>query len=59
MIVTEHSQSCAGWSRGAIAPMAGVSYLIPTDTRIKPRLFFAPGFKGASNVLHLSVEKDF
>lgn len=59
VIVTEHSQACSGWSRGAIAPMAGVSYLIPTDTRIKPRVFFAPGFKGSSSVIHLSLEGAF
>jgi len=56
---TEYWQTCHGWSRGAVAPVGGVSYLFPEVLGAKPRLFFAPGLKGSSSVLHLSIERAF
>jgi hypothetical protein len=47
----------SGFSRSYLAPMAGISYAPQIKLLgARPRVFFAPGFGGSSNVLHLSVE---
>jgi len=54
---TVTTEECRGWSRGALSPMAGVSYLAPIRVLgAAPRLFLAPGFGKASSVLNLSLE---
>lgn len=54
---TVTTEDCKGYARGAMAPMAGVSYLAPFRMLgAAPRLFLAPGFGTSSTVLHLSVE---
>ena len=45
-----------GFSKSAIAPMLVLSYRLPAVQGISPRLSFMPGIKGASPVVHLSVE---
>lgn len=50
--------TCAGFSRGAVAPLAGITYQPPVSFMgLKPRVWFSPGMKGSSSVIHLSVEK--
>ena len=46
---------CYGFSRGAVAPIIGLTYS-PKTSGIRPRFWFTPGLMGASSVLHLSVE---
>ena len=48
-----------GFTPGAILPAVAVSYALPlTFSGVHPRVTFMPGFKGASNVFHLSIEKE-
>lgn len=49
--------TCAGFSRGAVAPLAGITYQPAVSfMSFKPRVWFSPGMKGSSSVVHLSVE---
>ena len=50
--------TCTGFSRGAITPLAGLTYAPSwTFMGFKPRGWLAPGFGKSSTVIHLSVEK--
>jgi hypothetical protein len=50
--------TCAGFSRGAVAPLAGITYQPAVSFMgAKPRVWFSPGMKGSSSVIHLSLEK--
>lgn len=54
---TKTTEDCKGFSRGAMAPMAGVSYLAPYRVLgAAPRLFIAPGIGKSSTVAHISFE---
>lgn len=54
---TKTTEDCKGFSRGALAPMAGVSYLAPFRVLgAAPRMFVAPGIGKSSTVAHISLE---
>ena len=55
--VYEQRESCAGFSRSVLTPMAGLSIASPVSVLgATPVLFVAPGFGRAASVLHLSVQ---
>lgn len=55
--VYEQRESCAGFSRGYLTPMAGLSIASPWSVLgATPVLFAAPGFGKAASVLHISVQ---
>jgi hypothetical protein len=50
-------EECKGFSRGALTPLAAMSYAVPISIAgATPRIWFMPGFKSASSVAHLSLE---
>lgn len=56
-VVTEN---CMGFGRGALVPLAALSYVVPLEVGgFKPRMWFMPGIKGHSSVFHISVEREF
>lgn len=56
-VVTEN---CMGFGRGALVPLAALSYVVPVEVGgFKPRMWFLPGVKGHSSVFSLSVEREF
>jgi hypothetical protein len=50
--------TCTGFSRGALTPLAGLTYSPAVEVMgFRPRIWAAPGFGKSSTVIHLSVEK--
>jgi hypothetical protein len=50
--------TCRGFSRGALTPLAGITYSPAVEVMgAKPRVWFSPGFGKSSSVVHLSLEK--
>lgn len=55
---TRWDEHCDGFSKGAITPLAGFTYLSPLAIMgVTPRLQFMPATKGHSSVVHLTLEK--
>lgn len=55
---TEKREECKGFSRGAITPMAGLTYTAPFAIMgITPRLQFLPPFGKHAAVAHLTLER--
>lgn len=53
---TERVESCRGFSKGSLAPVAGLTYTAPAFFGASPRIWVVPGIKGASStVIHLSA----
>jgi hypothetical protein len=54
---TIHHEECSGFSRGAIAPLAGFNYTAPISIlKATPRIQFVPHIGKHSAVLHLTLE---
>lgn len=55
--VFEDRQSCQGFGRHSVTPLAALSYAAPFKVLgATPRLYFMPGMARASSVLHFSLE---
>lgn len=50
-------EGCTGLSRGALTPLAALSYAPPVSIfNVRPRFWLMPGFGKVSSVFHVSVE---
>jgi len=55
--ITTHTQTCSGYSRGAVTPLGAFSYKSPVAFMgLTPRVQVLPGFGKHSSVLHLTFE---
>lgn len=55
--ITHTETRCRGISSGPVAPLAGLTWAPETSWNgVRPRVWFIPGIKDHSSVLHLSVE---
>jgi len=55
---TTRTEECTGFSRGALTPLAGLSYTAPFAVLgLTPRVQFVPAFKDHASVFHLTIEK--